>query len=204
MIKCNVSVIGTVSRTAQMRTNKEGKSFLSFGVNVVIPAKSGINKTVEISVAKDCDQPDEASRYPVGSRISVDGVLTFHKKEDNLYLNMSATDIKTSGIAPDDSITGDIEFRGSLGSKIETKTDKKGNPFCVFSAYSSEKNGDSYDFTWVRFMHFGQSQQEWMQPKAGVNVKGELQMSVYNDHLEIGCRVKEVSLWEKKPNPSEQ
>ena len=37
MIKCNVSVIGTVSRTAQMRTNKEGKSFLSFGVNVVIP-----------------------------------------------------------------------------------------------------------------------------------------------------------------------
>ena len=117
---------------------------------------------------------------------------------------MSATDIMTNGIAPDDSITGDIEFRGSLGSKIETKTDKKGNPFCVFSAYSSEKNGESYDFTWVRFMHFGQSQQEWMQPKAGVNAKGDLQMSVYNDHLEIGCRVKEVSLWEKKPNPTEQ
>ena len=53
-------------------------------------------------------------------------------------------------------------------------------------------------------MHFGQSQQEWMQPKAGVNAKGDLQMSVYNDHLEIGCRVKEVSLWEKKPNPTEQ
>ena len=204
MIKCNVSVIGTVSRTAQMRTNKEGKSFLSLGVNVVIPAKSGINKTVEISVAKDCDQPDEVNRYPVGSRIAVEGVLSFHKKGDNLYLNMSATEINTSDIAPNDGIIGDIEFRGTMGSKIETKTDKKGNPFCVFSAYSSEKNGEGYDFTWVRFMHFGQSQQEWMQPKAGVNAQGELQMSVYNDHLEIGCRVKEVSLWEKKPNTAEQ
>ena len=204
MIKCNVSVIGTVSRTAQMRTNKEGKSFLSLGVNVVIPAKSGINKTVEISVAKDCDQPDEVNRYPVGSRIAVEGVLSFHKKGDNLYLNMSATEIKTSDIAPNDGIIGDIEFRGTMGSKIETKTDKKGNPFCVFSAYSSEKNGEGYDFTWVRFMHFGQSQQEWMQPKAGVNAQGELQISVYNDHLEIGCRVKEVSLWEKKPDTAEQ
>ena len=204
MIKCNVSVIGTVSRTAQIRTNKEGKSFLSLGVNVVIPAKSGINKTVEISVAKDCDQPDEVNRYPVGSRIAVEGVLSFHKKGDNLYLNMSATEINTSDIAPNDGIIGDIEFRGTMGSKIETKTDKKGNPFCVFSAYSSEKNGEGYDFTWVRFMHFGQSQQEWMQPKAGVNAQGELQMSVYNDHLEIGCRVKEVSLWEKKPNIAEQ
>lgn len=53
MIKCNVTVCGTISRTAQMRTGKEGKPFMSLGVNVVIPAKSGINKTVEISVAKD-------------------------------------------------------------------------------------------------------------------------------------------------------
>ena len=203
MIKCNVSVIGTVSRAAQMRTNKEGKPFLSFGVNVVIVAKSGINKTVEVSVAKDSDQPDEANLYPVGSRIGVDGVLSFHKKEENIYLNLSATSVKTSDIAPNDGITGDIEFRGTLGSKIETKTDKKGNPFCVFSAYSSEKNGEGYDFTWVRFMHFGQAQQEWMQPKAGVDAKGDLQMSVYNDHLEIACRVKEVAPWEKKPFQAE-
>ena len=63
MIKCNVTICGTISRAAQMRTNKEGKSFLSFGVNVVIPAKSGINKTVEISVAKDGGTNDELSQY---------------------------------------------------------------------------------------------------------------------------------------------
>lgn len=52
MIKCNVTVCGTVSRQAQMRSNKEGTQFASFGINVIIQAKSGINKTVEISVAK--------------------------------------------------------------------------------------------------------------------------------------------------------
>ena len=53
MIKCNVTVCGTVSKAATCRTNKEGKAFVSFAMNVVIPAKSGINKTIEVSVIKD-------------------------------------------------------------------------------------------------------------------------------------------------------
>ena len=32
MIKCNVTVCGTVCRQAQMRANKEGKQFISFGI----------------------------------------------------------------------------------------------------------------------------------------------------------------------------
>ena len=39
------------------------------GVNVIIPAKSGINKTVEISVAKDGNTTDEFSFFC--------GILTF-------------------------------------------------------------------------------------------------------------------------------
>ena len=50
MIKCNVTVCGIISRSAQMRTGKEGKPFMSLGINVVIPAQSGINKSVEISL----------------------------------------------------------------------------------------------------------------------------------------------------------
>lgn len=53
MIKCNVTVCGTVSKAATCRTNKEGKAFVSFAMNVVIPAKSGINKTIEVSVIVD-------------------------------------------------------------------------------------------------------------------------------------------------------
>ena len=197
MIKCNVTICGTISRAAQMRTGKEGKPFMSMGVNVVIPAKSGINKTVEISVAKDGGSQEELASYPVGSRVEVAGMLTFHKKGEALYFNLSATGINTFDASNDDSIKGDIEFRGTLGSKIEDKTDKKGKPFCVFSAFSSEKNGDDYDYTWVRFLHFGESRKEWMQPKTGIDAKGELQMSVYNDRIDIGCRVSELSQWDK-------
>ena len=76
MIKCNVTVCGTITRSAQMRTNKEGKAFLAFGVSVVIPAKSGINKTFEISVAKDGGM-DELNGLSSGTRVELVGVLTF-------------------------------------------------------------------------------------------------------------------------------
>lgn len=199
MIKCNVTICGTVSRAAQMRTNKEGKPFLTFGVNVVIPAKSGINKTLEISVAKDGGTNDELSQYAVDSRVEVVGVLTFHKKGEALYFNMSATGINNFDAPGDDSVKGDIEFRGSLGNKIESKTDKKGNPFLVFSAFSTEKNGEDFAFTWVRFMQFGETQKDWMAPKAGIEAKGELQLGVFNDRLDITCRVSELKEYEKKP-----
>ncbi|MBR0262531.1 MAG: hypothetical protein IJQ60_01440 [Prevotella sp.] len=203
MIKCNVTVCGTISRAAQMRTGKEGKAFMSMSVNVVIPAKSGINKTVEVSVSKDGGSQDECASYPVGTRVEVAGTLTFHKKGDAFYLNLSATGINTFDAGNEDGIKGDMEFRGTLGKKIEVKTDKKGNPFCVFSAYSSEKNGENYEFTWVRFLQFGEDKKDWMQPKVGIDANGELQMSVYNDRLDISCRVSELSKWEKNSGNSQ-
>ena len=48
-----------------MRTNNEGKPFMAFAVNCVVPAKNGINKTVEISVAKDGEETGQ-SDYAVG------------------------------------------------------------------------------------------------------------------------------------------
>ena len=144
MIKCNVTVCGTISRQAQIRANKEGKEFISFGVSVVIPAKSGINKTVEISVAKDTDNQGETVNYPVGTRIEVAGVLQFHKKGDTLYYNLSATGVNTFNAGNQDNITGTLEFRGTIGKHVDVKTDKKGNPYTLFSAYSSEKVGDTY------------------------------------------------------------
>ena len=52
MIKCNVTINGIVSRTASMRTNKEGKSYIGFAVKTTIPAKAGGCKQVEIFVSK--------------------------------------------------------------------------------------------------------------------------------------------------------
>lgn len=199
MIKCNVTVCGSISRQAQVRTSKEGKSFVSMGINVVIPAKTGINKTVEISVAKDGNSAEEFSNCGIGSRIEVTGTLTFHKKGEVLYLNLAASGVNTFNAGDKDFIKGDLEFRGSLGSKIEGKNDKKGNPYLTFSAFSTEKNGDEFAFTWIRFMKFGESPKEWMKPKAGIEAKGELQMGVYNNQLDIACNLTEMKEYEKKP-----
>ncbi len=198
MIKCNVTVCGTISRQAQMRANKEGKQFITFGISVVIPAKSGINKTVEISVAKDGDNQAELVNYPVGSRVEVAGVLQFHKKGDVLYLNLSASGVNNFNAGNQDAITGSIEFRGSIGKQVEVKTDKKGKPYTMFSAYSSEKDGENYSYTWVRFMQFDTPKADWLQAKTGINAKGDLQVGVYNDRLDLTCRITELTPWEKK------
>lgn len=39
MIKCNVTVCGTICRVATVRTNSENKVFTAFAVNCVVPAK---------------------------------------------------------------------------------------------------------------------------------------------------------------------
>jgi len=203
MIKCNVTVCGTLSRSAVMRTNKEGKPFQTFGINVVIPASVGINKTIEISIAKDGD--DDLSMLTIGSRIEVTGVLTFHKKEENLWFNLSATGINSFNAGDKDSITGDMEFRGTLGKKpIDAKNDKKGNPFKVFSGYSSERISAAtdteeakYAFIWVRFVQFNAKDSDWLAPSVGVDVKGDMDITVYNDNISLGCRVKELAQWDK-------
>ena len=110
MIKCNVTVCGTITRSAQMRTNKDGKAFLAFGVSVVIAAKSGINKTFEISVAKDGGM-DELNGLASGTRVEMTGVLTFHKKDDTIFLNMSATNVSTANVSADDSVKGETRLR---------------------------------------------------------------------------------------------
>ena len=203
MIKCNVTVCGTLSRQAVKRANRDGNPFSTFGVNVVIPATSGINKTIEVSVAKDGDE--DLSMLTVGSRIEVVGTLTFHKKDDKLWFNLSATGINSFNAGDKDGITGEMEFRGTLGKKpIDAKTDRKGNPFKVFSGYSSERIAQAteteeakYAFTWVRFVQFEAKDSDWLQPAMGVDVKGDLDVSVYNDNISLGCKVKELAKWDK-------
>ena len=79
MIKCNVSVCGTVSKAAVVRKGKDGMPFTTYSVDVVVPAKSGINKTVIVSCIMD---GDDAEGIVVGNRIELKGVLTFKKKDD--------------------------------------------------------------------------------------------------------------------------
>jgi hypothetical protein len=54
-IKCSVTINGTISRAAQMRTDrKQSVCFLSS--ERVLTAKTGINKTIEVSVSMNGSQ----------------------------------------------------------------------------------------------------------------------------------------------------
>ena len=196
MIKCNVSVCGTVSKAAVVRNGKDGMPFTTYSVDVVIPAKSDINKTVIVSCIMD---GDDSEGIVVGNRIELKGVLTFKKKDDNLYFNLKGIEVSQPAAESKDSIVGDMDFKGKVGKDIDMKKDKNGKAFLMFSAFSAEKIGEEYVFTWVRFVRFVEEKEEWLQSKAAIEAKGELEISVYNDRLNLGCKVAELSQWEKKP-----
>ena len=196
MIKCNVSVCGTVSKAAVVRNGKDGMPFTTYSVDVVIPAKSGINKTVIVSCIMD---GDDSEGIVVGNRIELKGVLTFKKKDDNLYFNLKGIEVSQSAAENKDGIVGDMEFKGKVGKDIDMKKDKNGKAFLMFSAFSAEKIGEEFAFTWVRFVRFVEEKEEWLQQKATIETKGELEISLYNERLNLGCKVAELSQWEKKP-----
>ena len=200
MIKCNVSVCGTVSKAAVVRNGKDGMPFTTYSVDVVVPAKKGINKTVMVSCIMDGDC---AEAIVVGNRIDVKGVLTFKKKDNNLYFNLKGIEVSQSAAENKDGIVGDMDFKGKVGKDIDMKKDKNRKTFLMFSAFSAEKIGEEFAFTWVRFVRFSEEKEEWLQSKAAIEAKGELEISAYNDRLNLGCKVAELSQWEKKPyNPN--
>ena len=162
MIKCNVSVCGTVSKAAVVRNGKDGMPFTTYSVDVK-------------------------------------GVLTFKKKDDNLYFNLKGIEVSQPAAENKDGIVGDMEFKGKVGKNIDMKKDKNGKTFLMFSAFSAEKIGEEFAFTWVRFVRFVEEKEEWLQPKATIEAKGELEISLYNERLNLGCKVAELSQWEKKP-----
>ena len=196
MIKCNVSVCGTVSKAAVVRNGKDGMPFTTYSVDVVVPAKKGINKTVMVSCIMDGDC---AEAIVVGNRIDVKGVLTFKKKDDNLFFNLKGVEVSQPATESKDGIVGDMEFKGKVGKDIDMKKDKNRKTFLMFSAFSAEKIGEEFAFTWVRFVRFSEEKEEWLQSKAAIEAKGELEISVYNDRLNLGCKVAELNQWEKKP-----
>ena len=123
MIKCNVTVCGTISKAAVVRTNNENKAFTAFAVNCVIPARNGIDKTVEISVAKDGEEYNRAD-YTVGKRVEISGVLTFKKRGDNLYFNMSASSVNLTVASNEDSIKGEcssVERQARTSRRRQTR-----------------------------------------------------------------------------------
>ena len=192
MIKCEVSVCGTINKEAIIRTNKDGKSFMSFAMNIVLPTTSG-SKVIDVSVLCDSDRNYDLSKFCVGTRLNISGTLLFKKRGDNLYLNLYAEGFEFENVVAIDSIKGSMQFRGKLGKTIEEKTDKKGNKYHTFSGVSSEKVSDGFEYIWVSFFDFSQVLDDAIKPETKVEVAGSLDLSFYKDKLTISSRVKNIS-----------
>ena len=159
MIKCEVTLCGILSRVATVRTNKDGKSYASLAVKVNIPERNGTGITAEVFITKEGEVTEELSAMRVGMRIQVQGELTFKKRGEMLYLNMNAKSIDMNPSMSNDEISGEMTFGGKIGKEVESKVDKKGNPYIVFSAFSTEKAGEDFNYTWVRCVQF--SSEKW-------------------------------------------
>ena len=195
MIRADVTAIGTIKRAATIRTDKNNQPYLSFILDIELFVMDTKGKQSDISI------------YSEKKRVSVKGSMNIRTKGEELAYYINAESITTKEVAELDSIDGDLRFVGFLRKDkvCEEKTDRNGKPYLIFSAYSSEKVGDSFVNTWVNFRRFPEKdtgietvKPEWMQPKAHVIIDGDLHLEYYGGKVRISSRVKDMSLWEKK------
>jgi len=196
MIKCNVSACAAINRAASVKNVKDN-SFLTFGITIPVEGRDGSKKDLEVSVSIDGDK-SKASVYAVGRRLNISGTMTVRKKGGKTYFNLRADSAELANSKSENFIEGTMEFRGKIGKKgVEVKTDKKEKTYKAFSAFSSDKDGDNVEFTWVRFLYFNPKDgEDFLQANTYVECKGDLQLGVYKDEISLDCRVSEVAPWE--------
>ena len=196
MIKCNVKVCGIINRTASVKQTSDGKSFVAFGLSVDVPSTKGDAVSVNISVAAD---NADAAVLTQGRRVAVDGVLKIKgAAEKKTYFNLSVANIALDPVA-ESGISGEMEFRGVVCKDIKTPTDKKGNRYLRFSAYSTDKIGDDFFSVFVRFVSFNEAIPSFIVPKAKIEAKGELRISTFNGNLDLNCKAVELKEYVKAP-----
>ena len=211
MIKAEVKMVGTVKRSAAMRTDKDNNPYLSFVMTVsIIDAKSKSSKDMDVLVSIAKAKKNDVALYTEGRRVVAQGKLDIRKKGEEYAFYLSASQLSAKDVPEQDEVTGEMQFRGRLKNNdvIEVKEDRKGNYYFVFSAYSTEKVGDDFVSIWVRFIRFPAKGEDiddikpdWMQPKARVSVTGDLEISVYNNIFRFTCIVKSLEEYVKEYRP---
>ena len=207
MIRADVNMTGAIKRSATTRTDKNDNPYLSFVVKVNLPDAKGKGRELDVLVMFQGGKKSDLSLYTEKKRVTVQGTLDIRKKGEDLAFYLTANKLSTKNVSDDDGITGELHFRGRLRNDniCEEKSDRHGNPYLLFSAYSSEKVGENFVSTWVRFRRFPEKgagidtiKPEWMQPKARVSIDGELQLGVYDQQVRLSCRVSDMKEYIKE------
>lgn len=201
MIKCNVSLCGTISRNAMMKNGKNGQ-YVNFLVKVPLKGNDGQELALDVSVSIDADK-SAAAVYVAGRKVAIEGTLTFRKVGEVVYVNLKADRDKVQLAASNapEKIEGTMTFTGKTGSKpAAPHTDKNGNQFVTFSAFSSDRNKNGgFEYLWVHFLNFNPCDLNIVAPKSLIQVEGEMQLGVYKGRMDIGCRVNTLQPFVKQP-----
>lgn len=202
MIKAKATINGTVSKTVSLRKDKDGRQLAQFSIRLTVPGsrEDMSGKDVFVSVSYPADGFD-ANQVVAGTRIEASGTLTFRKSGENLYLNFLADNIIFNPAGEQDNFEGTLEFRGTVGKTVEEKTDRKDRPYVSFSAFSSEKVKDTFEFIWVRFIRFDYTKEPYLQPKAKIQATGKLSITAYQGRLSLDCQADSFKEWERQPFP---
>lgn len=205
MIKCNVTVCGNISRSAEEKTSHEGNKFISFPIVIHLQGKDLTVKELYITIAAPGDQTT-AAQFSTGRKIKASGILYVRKHDGTTYFNLrtdSVIEICESSVL--DCLTGNMEFRGKISKDgVKEMKSKKGKEFQSFSAFSSDIDGDKREFTWVNFFNLTPIHADYFAAGKYVEIHGELQPDVYKNELSLGCKVSSVSPWElNSPNKKE-
>lgn len=79
MIKAEANVIGTIKRSANIRTDKNNNPYLSFVMTVVLTDAKTTSKSIDVFVSLPNAKQDEAQAYVEGLRVAVNGNLDIRK-----------------------------------------------------------------------------------------------------------------------------
>ena len=190
------------SKAAIVRTNNENKAFTAFAVNCVIPARNGIDKTVEISVAKDGEEYNRRlyRRQESGNFRCVDFQEAW---KQSLFQYVGFIGQPYRGFKrgfPSRAKCSSVERQARTSRRRQTR---KARISCSSPHFLRKRVNDGFEYLWVRFLGFDREREEWLQPQTGIEAKGELELSIYNDKLNIACKVSEMSEYVKQPyNPN--
>jgi hypothetical protein len=98
-----------------------------------------------------------------------------------------------------------MEFKGRTGNKeIRVLSDKRNKQFQTFSAFSKEASVDNATFIWVHFLNFSPDKAAWLKPATSISVRGTLDLKLYNNNLDLGCQVKEITEWKFEEKKTEE
>ena len=212
MIKAEVTMTGTISRSAVVRTDKNNHPFLSLLTTVQLKDEKQSTKNIDVFVSYPNGQQSDIALFVEGKRVQLSGTMDIRKKNDQLVFYLTASNLTTDNVNDLDAIAGTMQFRGHLKKEnvYEEKKDKNGNAYLVFSAYSAEKVGEEFVSTWVSFMRFPEKDADiesikpaWMTSKAHVTISGDMQITSYDGALRLACRVKDMNEY-VKPNYPQQ